>query len=270
MKVVILAGGYGTRLSELTDRLPKPMVKIGELPILIHIMKIYSTFGFTDFIICLGYKGEIIKEYFSHYFLYNSDITFDYSAPNKFTVHNTDLAAWTVTLVDTGLDTMTGGRIKRVEKYVGQEDFLLTYGDGLIGDIDINQIVNFHKTHGKMATLTATRPGGRFGVLSINEKNSVTEFEEKVEGSKGFVNGGFMVLKPSVFKLIDGDHSTFENDPLQTIAKQRQLMAYKHNGFWYPMDSLRDQQYLERLWVSGTAPWKVWGESKSNTMDGDT
>ncbi|WP_330501453.1 glucose-1-phosphate cytidylyltransferase [Peribacillus frigoritolerans] len=257
MKIVILAGGFGTRLSEETDLKPKPMVKIGEIPIIIHIMKLYSSFGFYDFIICLGYKGEMIKEYFSNYFLHNSDVTFHFNDNNKMTVHHHNTEPWTVTLADTGIDSMTGGRVKRIKKYVGNHPFMLTYGDG-VGDIDIKGLVQFHQSHGKLATLTATQPSGRFGILTIGSDHHVEKFEEKAEGKIGLVNAGFMVLQPEVFDYIDNDSTVFEKEPLERLSKENQLVAYEHKNFWHPMDTLRDKRYLEQLWNSGKAPWKKW------------
>lgn len=257
MKVVILAGGYGTRLSEETDNRPKPMVKIGEIPIILHIMKIYSSYGFYDFIICLGYKGEVIKEYFSNYFLHNSDVTFHFNENNKMTVHQHHTEPWTVTLADTGKDSMTGGRVKRIKKYIGDQPFMLTYGDG-VGDVDISRLVEFHRSHGKLATITATQPSGRFGILTIASDNRVAKFEEKAEGNIGLVNAGFMVLQPDVFDYIENDQTVFEKEPLERLASENQLMAFEHKNFWHPMDTLRDKRHLEQLWNSGKAPWKKW------------
>jgi len=257
MKVVILAGGLGTRISEESVLKPKPMIEVGELPILCHIMKYYSHFGFNDFIICCGYKGYLIKEYFSNYFLYNSDITFDFADSNKMTVHTNIAEPWKVTLIDTGLNTMTGGRIKRIEKYVENERFMMTYGDGIC-DLDLNELLEFHNIHNKTATLTAIQPGGRFGVLNINEKDQIHDFDEKSKESGGWINGGFMVLEPKIFKYIKDDSTVFEKDALETLAREKQLMAYKHEGFWQCMDTQRDKQHLEKLWNSGEAPWKVW------------
>jgi len=257
MKVVILAGGYGTRISEESYLKPKPMIEIGEFPILVHIMKYYSHFGFNDFIICCGYKGYVIKEYFSNYLLHNSDITFDFSAKNKITVHNNAAEPWKVTLVDTGLDTMTGGRIKRIEKYVEGERFMMTYGDGIC-DLDINELIEFHNINKKTATLTAIRPEGRFGVLNIDESAKISSFREKNEEDGGWINGGFMVLEPEIFKLLKDDFTVFEREPLEKLAERKQLMAYKHYGFWQCMDTQRDKQQLEQLWSTNSAPWKIW------------
>lgn len=256
MKVVILAGGLGTRLSEETDLKPKPMVEVGGKPILWHIMKIYSHYGFNDFIICLGYKGYIIKEYFANYFLHQSDVTIDIR-DNKMEIHDSKAEAWKVTLVNTGLETMTGGRVKRIKPYVGSETFMLTYGDG-VADINIQDLINFHKTHGKIATITASQLGGRFGALNLVEGNLVDVFKEKPKGDVSWVNAGFFVLEPKVFDYIKGDDTFFEKEPLENLARDRQLVAYKHSGFWQPMDTIRDKSHLETLWQSGKAKWKVW------------
>ncbi|MDF2924156.1 MAG: rfbF [Paenibacillaceae bacterium] len=256
MKVVILAGGYGTRISEETYLKPKPMIEIGDKPILWHIMNIYSRHGFREFVICLGYKGNMIKEYFAHYYLYGSDVTFDFgSKDNEVTVHDRYMDPWKVTLVDTGQDTMTGGRLKRVQKYVEQGPFMLTYGDGL-SDVDIGRLAEFHKSHGKWATVTATQPSGRFGALQIADGSQVLGFEEKPQGDGGWVNGGFFVLEPEVFRFIEGDATVWEKGPLEALARSGQLMAYQHKGFWQPMDTLRDKNYLEELWRTGRASWK--------------
>lgn len=255
MKVVILAGGFGTRLSEETDIKPKPMVEIGGKPILWHIMKIYFSYGFNDFIICLGYKGYIIKEFFANYFLHTSDVTIDLK-DNKIEVHSVKAEPWKVTLVDTGLNTMTGGRIKRIKPFVENQTFMLTYGDG-VGNIDIKKLLEFHKSHGKYATLTAVQPSGRFGALHL-EGDKVKEFEEKPKGDGAWVNGGFFVLEPQIFDYIEGDETIWEKEPLENLAKDGQLMAYKHTGFWKPMDTLRDKRELELLWQSGNPPWKIW------------
>ncbi len=255
MKVVILAGGFGTRLSEETYFKPKPMVEIGGKPILWHIMKIYSTYGFNEFIICLGYKGEVIKDYFSNYFLYNSDITIDFEK-NIINYHNMRTEPWKVTLVDTGLYTQTGGRIKRIQPYVGNETFMLTYGDG-VADVNIKELVEFHKSHGKLATITAVQPPGRFGALEL-EGERVINFKEKPKGDEAWINGGFFVLEPEVFDYIEGDETIWEREPLERLAREGELIAYKHKGFWQCMDTLRDKNYLERLWASPHPPWKVW------------
>ena len=257
MKVVILAGGYGTRISEESHLKPKPMIDIGDMPILWHVLKGYSNFGFNDFIICCGYKAYMIKEYFADYYLHRSDITFDFANDNCVTIHNNIAEPWRVTLVDTGLTTMTGGRLKRVEKYLDNESFMLTYGDG-VSDVDIDKLIDYHKSHGKMATITAIQPGGRFGMLDIDGKNNINSFKEKSVEDGGWVNGGFMVLEPGILDLIDGDDTILERHPLETLASRGELNAYKHNGFWQCMDTLRDKIYLEELWQSGKAPWKVW------------
>lgn len=257
MKVVILAGGFGTRIGEETHLKPKPMIEIGGKPILWHIMKTYSQYGFNEFVICLGYKAHAVKEFFADYYLYMSDITFDFSENNKMTIHNNIAEPWKVTLVDTGLETMTGGRIKRVKEYLGNEPFLLTYGDGVC-DVDIKAVVEFHKNHGKKATMTTVQPSGRFGVVDIHENGSVHCFREKSKDDMGWINGGFMVLDFSVLDLIKEDNTVFEQEPLEILANSSQLMAYKHSGFWQCMDTLRDKIYLEQLWNSGNAPWKVW------------
>jgi glucose-1-phosphate cytidylyltransferase len=255
MKVVILAGGLGTRLREETDYRPKPMVEIGGKPILWHIMKVYSSHGLNDFIICLGYKGYMIKEYFANYFLHMSDVTFD-MAKNKMEFHENSVEPWKVTLVDTGEDTMTGGRLKRVYRHLDQEDFCFTYGDGL-SNVDIRKLVKFHKTQGTLATLTAIQPPGRFGALNM-EKQKITSFQEKPQGDGGWVNGGFFVLSPKVIEYIDNDMTIWERGPLERLAKDANLSAFQHRGFWQPMDTLRDKAYLEELWGKGKAPWKTW------------
>ena len=255
MKVVILAGGYGTRISEESHLKPKPMIEIGGRPLLWHIMKIYSKYGLNDFVICCGYKSYVIKEYFANYFLHLSDVTFDLKN-NKMEVHHNESEPWKVTLVDTGENTMTGGRIKRVKKYIGSEDFCLTYGDG-VADINIESLLNFHKAHGGLATVTSTQPPGRFGSLNI-EGTLIKSFKEKPKGDGNWINGGFFVLNPKVLDLIEDDQTVWEKTPLESLAKQAQLHAYLHKGFWQPMDTLRDKNYLEQLWSSGEAPWKVW------------
>lgn len=257
MKVVILAGGYGTRISEESHLRPKPMIEIGGMPILWHIMKMYSSYGYNEFIICCGYMQHSIKEFFADYFLHRSDVTFDFSQNGEMTVHNNFSEPWKVTLVDTGLNTMTGGRVKRVQKYIGDEPFMLTYGDG-VSDVDIGKLVEFHKQQGRMATLTAILVSQRFGVLDIDSNDAVHEFREKTAQDGSYINGGFMVLEPGIFDLIEGDSTVFEKYPLETAAKSGQLGAYKHDGFWQCMDTLRDKQLLEKLWADGTAPWKNW------------
>lgn len=256
MKAVILAGGLGTRLSEETAVRPKPMVEIGGKPILWHILKMYSQHGVNDFVICCGYKGYVIKEYFANYFLHMSDVTFD-MRHNQMEVHHKRAEPWKVTLVDTGDDSMTGGRLLRVADYIRDEDaFCFTYGDG-VGDIDISATIAFHKSHGKAATLTATYPPGRFGALDI-QKHQVMSFKEKPKGDGAMINGGFFVLSPSVLKHITSDATTWEQEPLITLAETGQLMAYEHTGFWQPMDTLRDKHLLESLWAANKAPWKMW------------
>ena len=257
MKVVILAGGYGTRISEESHLKPKPMIEIGEKPILWHIMKIYAQHGYNDFIICLGYKGFCIKEYFAHYFLHEADVTFDFRNDNMRVVHQHSAEPWRVTLVDTGLDTMTGGRVKRIQKYTDGEPFMLTYGDG-VGDVDITALVNYHKSHGKKATLTSTQPSGRFGTLGIEDGDTVTGFQEKPKGDGNWINAGFFVMEPNVFSYLQDDSTILERSPLETLASEKELMTYKHDKFWQPMDTLRDKNYLEELWASGEAPWKTW------------
>ena len=259
MKVLILAGGFGTRLSEETDVRPKPMVEIGGKPILWHIMKIYSHYGYNDFVILLGYKGYYIKEYFANYFLHQSDVTIDITT-GKMEVLNNSSEPWKITLLDTGLETMTGGRIKRAQNFLGNEPFMLTYGDG-VADIDINKLVEFHKLHGKAMTMTSAQPEGRFGALNIDENNRVTNFLEKPKGDGGWINAGFFVCEPKVFDYItEGDSTVFEQVPLQNLAKDGEIYTYKHEGFWKPMDTLRDKLELEKLWNSGKAPWKVWND----------
>ena len=257
MKVVLLAGGLGSRISDEVDFKPKPMVEIGEYPILWHIMKIYSAYGFNDFIVCLGYKGYMIKEYFANYFLHCSDITIDIK--NKgIEVHRNISEPWKVTLVDTGQNTMTGGRIKRIKEFVGDETFMLTYGDGL-SNVNINQLVAFHKKNGKYATVTAVKPPGKFGSLVLDEKsNSAREFTEKPAGDNAWISGGFFVLEPQIFDYIAGDEISWEREPLEKLAGEGQVTAYKHSGFWKCMDILRDKKELESLWQSGQAPWKAW------------
>jgi glucose-1-phosphate cytidylyltransferase len=256
MKAVILAGGLGTRLSEETVTRPKPMVEIGGKPILWHIMKMYSSHGINDFVICCGYKGYVIKEYFANYFLHMSDITFDMSE-NKMHVHHQRAEPWKITLIDTGDNSMTGGRLKRVYEHIKDEQaFCFTYGDG-VSDINISKTIDFHLTHGKLATLSATFPPGRFGALDI-ENNCVKSFKEKPKGDGAMINGGFFVLSPKVVSLIENDQTIWEQYPLMKLAEDNELMAYKHEGFWQPMDTLRDKTYLEELWASGEAPWKNW------------
>ena len=256
MKVVILAGGLGTRLSEETDLKPKPMVEIGGKPIVWHIMKIYSHYGFNDFVICLGYKGYMIKEYFANYFLHQSDVTIDLKE-NKMEVHDCKVEAWKITLIDTGFSTMTGGRIKRVRRYLGDETFMLTYGDG-VANIKIDALLEFHRRHGKLATITSVQPSGRFGALELDGNDNVISFLEKPRGDGASINGGFFVLEPKVVEYIHDDETLWEKEPLENLAKDSQLVAYRHDGFWKPMDTLRERNELEGLWISGRAKWKVW------------
>lgn len=256
MKVVILAGGFGTRLSEETVLKPKPMVEIGEKPILWHIMKTYSHYGFNDFVICLGYKGYVIKEYFANYFLHQSDVTIDLKN-NNIEYHFSDAEPWKITLIDTGVDTMTGGRIKRVQKYLENKPFFLTYGDGL-SNVNLTILLDFHIAQNSMVTLTAVQPTGRFGALEIGNKDIINKFIEKPKGDGAWINGGFFVCQPEVFEHIDSDDTIWEKEPLESITKIGKLAAYKFEGFWKPMDTLRDKVELEALWQSGNAPWKQW------------
>jgi len=256
MKAIILAGGYGTRLSEETHLKPKPMVEIGDRPILWHIMKLYSAHGIHDFIICCGYKGYVIKEYFANYFLHTSDVTFDMKT-NQMEVHQRYAEPWRITLVDTGEGTQTGGRLKRVQEYVANETFCFTYGDG-VSDVDITQLVHYHQQQGVSATLTAIQPAGRFGSLDTDEQGRILSFQEKPKGDGNWINGGFFVLEPQVFSLIEDDQTIWEQEPLQELARKQQLAAFQHQGFWQAMDTLRDRTQLEQLWQSKQAPWKVW------------
>lgn len=258
MKVVIFAGGLGTRISEESYLKPKPMIEIGERPLLWHLMKIFGTQGFNDFIICLGYKSHMIKEYFLNYYVYNSDVTINLQT-NSFEVHRTNSEKFRVTLVDTGLNTKTSGRLKRVQQYVGNDDFILTYGDGL-ADVRLHELLSFHRQHGKIATVTAVQPAGRFGILSLDEGVRVTNFKEKPLGDGGWINGGFFVLKSDVFAYLpdDSDNLMWEEAPLENLARDNQLLAYKHHGFWKCMDALRDKADLENLWESENPPWKIW------------
>ncbi|MDD3048717.1 MAG: glucose-1-phosphate cytidylyltransferase [Bacilli bacterium] len=259
MKVVILAGGFGTRISEESHLKPKPMIEIGEKPILWHIMKEYSHYGYNDFIICLGYKQHVIKEYFADYYLHTSDITLDMKT-NEMTVHNNCAEPWKITLIDTGLNTMTGGRVKRIQKYVGNETFMLTYGDGVC-DINIKDLVKFHKQHKKIATITAIQPGGKFGALDIDEEyNTIKSFMEKRKEDGGWINGGYMVLEPEIFDYLGDDTTVFEKEPLEKVSNKGELVAYKYDGFWQCMDTLRDKLYLEELVEKNKAPWKVWSD----------
>ena len=258
MKVVLLAGGFGTRISEESHLRPKPMIEIGEKPILWHIMKYYSQFGFHEFVICLGYKQYVVKEFFADYFLHTSDVTFDL-ANNKMEVHNNYSEPWKVTLVDTGLNTMTGGRVKRIRPYVEGETFMLTYGDG-VADVDLNALAEFHKNHGKIATLTSVNMGPRFGVLDLDDNGQIQSFREKNDDDGAMINGGFMVFEPGIFDYLQDDTTVLEKAPLENLAKDGQLMAYRHSGFWKCMDTQRDKQQLEAMWQSGNAPWKIWSD----------
>ncbi len=255
MKAVILAGGLGTRISEESHLKPKPMIEIGGKPILWHVMKIYSHYGINDFVICLGYKGYVIKEYFANYFLHMSDVTFDMHG-NEMKVHQKHVEPWRVTLVDTGETTLTGGRLRRVANYIGSESFCLTYGDG-VADVDVGALVNFHKKHGNKATVTAIQPPGRYGALNL-DGSAVSSFQEKPAGDGAWINGGFFVLEPAVLDLIDGDNCSWESTPLMQLADEGSLCAYQHRGFWQAMDTLRDKNQLEDLWATGKPPWKVW------------
>ena len=257
MKVVLLAGGFGTRISEESHLRPKPMIEIGGKPILWHIMKYYSSFGFNEFIICCGYKQQVIKEWFANYYLHNSDITLDFTKGNEMTVHNNVAEPWKVTMIDTGLNTMTGGRIKRIQPYVGNEPFMLTYGDG-VSNVDLNALVKFHQEHGKIATMTAVNVGQQFGVLEIDKDGTINKFREKNDSDGGVINAGYMVLNPEIFDYIDGDDTVFEKKPLETVAAEGQLKAYMHKGFWKCMDTQRDKEQLEKMIASGEAPWMVW------------
>ena len=256
MKVVILAGGFGTRISEESHLKPKPMIEIGEKPILWHIMKHYSQYGYNEFVICLGYKQYVVKEFFADYFLHTSDVTFDL-ANNSMKVHNNYAEPWKVTLIDTGLHTTTGGRVKRIREYVGDEPFMLTYGDG-VSDIDLRALEEFHRAHGKIATISAVNVGQRFGVLDMDGKGQINSFREKNDNDGGVINGGFMIMNPEVFDYIEGDKTVLEREPLENLAKNGELMAYHHTGFWKCMDTQRDKMQLEEMWASGNAPWKTW------------
>lgn len=257
MKVVILAGGFGTRISEESAFKPKPMIEIGEMPILWHIMKVYSSYGFNDFIICAGYKQHVIKEWFADYFLHTSDITFDFTNGNEMIVHNKHTERWKVTIVDTGLNTMTGGRVKRVKDYIGDEPFMLTYGDA-VGDVNIDELVRYHKAHGKIGTLSVYNFGQNKGVLDVAQDGKVNAFREKSDLDGDLINIGFMVFEPQIFDFIDGDSTVFEKEPMNRLVSRNQLVAYTHRGFWQCMDTLREKQKLEQLWDSGQAPWKLW------------
>jgi len=255
MKVVILAGGLGTRLAEESVIKPKPMVEIGGRPILWHIRKNYSSYGFNEFVICTGYKGYVIKEFFANYYLHTTDVTFDISK-GELEIHNNKTEPWKVTLIDTGEETMTGGRLKRISQFVGGQDFCMTYGDG-VSNVNITKLVNFHRSHGKLCTVTAARPGARFGALGL-EGESVTHFQEKPLGDGGYINGGFFVVSPKCFDYIDGDSTVWEQEPMKRLAEDGQMKAFLHDDFWLPMDTVRDRRQLEGLWQTGKAPWKVW------------
>lgn len=258
MKVVILAGGFGTRISEESQFKPKPMVELGNLPILVHIMKLYSYYGFNDFVICAGYKQHVIKEYFADYFLHTSDITFDFTnGKSDMVVHHNYSEPWKVTVADTGLNTMTGGRVKRVKEYLNNEPFMLTYGDG-VSDLNIKELLEYHESHGKLVTMSAYNASQRFGVLDINNEGQIEEFREKSKGDGSMINIGFMVCQPEFLNYIEDDSTVLEKAPLEKVAKEGQLMAYKHEGFWQCMDTVREKQELEKMWASGNAPWKVW------------
>lgn len=260
MKVVILAGGYGTRISEESHLKPKPMIEIGEKPILWHIMKGYSAKGYNEFVICCGYKQHVIKEWFANYYLYNCDVTFDFSNDNKMTVHNNVTEPWKVTLVDTGLDTMTGGRIKRIQKYIGNERFMLTYGDA-VSDVDFDKLISFHDSHGQIATVTAISVDQRFGVLEVEEDGTITSFREKSHEDDNRISGGFMVLEPEIFDYIEGDKTVFEKGPMMQLASEGKLRAFRHDGFWQCMDTKREKDKLEMMWKENMAPWKCWEDT---------
>lgn len=257
LKVVILAGGFGTRISEESQYKPKPMIEIGGMPILWHIMKEYSYYGYNEFIICAGYKQQYVKEWFANYFLYTSDVTFNFANGNEMIIHEQHSEPWKVTVVDTGLNTMTGGRVKRIQKYIGDEPFMLTYGDGVC-DIDISKLVEFHKSHGKLATLTAVIQEQQKGVLDIKENGAVRSFREKQVNDGAAINAGYMVLQPQIFDYLEDDNTIFETTPLERLVSEKQLMSYRYTGFWQCMDSMREKLLLEKLWTSGNAPWKKW------------
>ncbi|HLE11311.1 MAG: glucose-1-phosphate cytidylyltransferase [Bdellovibrionales bacterium RIFOXYD12_FULL_39_22] len=261
MKVVILAGGFGTRLSEETEVRPKPMVEIGGMPILWHIMKTYSRYGFNEFIICLGYKGYYIKEYFANYLLHHCDITIDLNDRSKMEIHHNKSEPWKISLIDTGANTQTGGRIKRIREYLNNETFFMTYGDG-VADVNIAELLKFHKAQKKLATVTAVQPSGRFGALETSNKDSVvvSQFVEKPKGDNAWINAGFFVLEPSALDFVSGDHSSWEEESMPRLAQKKEMVVFKHSGFWKPMDTLREKRELEDLWKRGNAPWKVWGE----------
>ncbi len=257
MKVVLLAGGFGTRFSEQSEFKPKPMIEVGGMPIIWHIMKGYSYYGYNEFVICAGYKQHVIKEWFADYFLHTSDITFDFTEGNRILVHNQHTEPWKVTVVDTGLNTLTGGRIKRIQPYIGNDTFMMTYGDAVC-DVDVHKLVEFHRSHGKIATLTSVQQKQQKGVLSIGGDNAVHSFREKSNGDGVPINAGYMVLEPQIFDYIEGDNTVFEREPLEQVAAMRELMSYNHTGYWQCMDNKREKDMLETLWANGTAPWKVW------------
>lgn len=259
MKAVLLAGGFGTRISEESQFKPKPMIEIGSMPILWHIMKLYSHYGVNEFIICAGYKQHVIKEWFADYFLHTSDVTFDFTQDDKIIIHNKRAEQWKVTVVDTGLHTMTGGRLKRVKSFIGDEPFFMTYGDG-VSDVDIAKLYEFHKSHGKLATMSAIKPESRFGVLDLDQNNEVNAFREKSSVDSGYINAGFMVLDPKVLDYVADDTIMFEREPMEKLAQDGELMCYKHHGFWQCMDTLRDKEKLEKMWAKNNAPWKVWND----------
>lgn len=259
MKAVLLAGGFGTRISEESQFKPKPMIEIGGMPILWHIMKLYSHYGINEFIICAGYKQHVIKEWFADYFLHTSDVTFDFTQDDKIIVHNKRAEQWKVTVVDTGLNTMTGGRLKRIREFIGNEPFFMTYGDG-VSDVNIPKLLEFHKSHGKLATMSAVKPDSRFGVLDLSEDSTVNAFREKSDIDSGYINAGFMVLEPQVLDYVADDTIMFEREPMEQLAAEGQLMCYKHNGFWQCMDTLRDKEKLDNLWAENKSPWKVWND----------
>ncbi len=263
MKVVILAGGFGTRISEESHLKPKPMVTIGGRPILWHIMKTYTRYGFNDFVICLGYKGEVIKEYFANYFLYASEVTFDFCCSNRQTIHSNCAEPWRVTLVDTGLHTMTGGRIRRVRQHLGNQPFMLTYGDG-VSNVPLDRLLDFHRAQGSMITLTAVQPSGRFGLLDFfpDAPQRIRCFREKIKGDGGWINGGFFVVEPEFLDYLEADNTVLEKEPLERAASEGKLTAFRHDGFWQPMDTVRERDYLESLWEKGNAPWRVWDETE--------
>ncbi|MDO4284747.1 MAG: glucose-1-phosphate cytidylyltransferase [Eubacteriales bacterium] len=257
MKAVILAGGFGTRITEESQYRPKPMVEIGNMPILWHIMKLYSHYGYHEFVICAGYKQHVIKEWFADYYLHTSDVTFDFTRGNELIVHNKRSEPWKVTVVDTGLHTMTGGRLRQIREYIGGERFFMTYGDG-VSDVNLRELLSYHIAHGTLATTTAVQPESRFGILDIAPDNHVRSFREKDQADVGWINAGFMVLEPEVLDYIEGDQTVFEREPIERLSAEGQLMCYKHAGFWHCMDTMRDREKLEAMWEGGSAPWKVW------------